>query len=121
VSNREARHSIARAAVEAPRSAAPRAAPGSGSDAVGKLIASWKLILGFCVGVAALGWGARQVVSSYASKQDVGATAAAVQALDKRVTVTESSVARMEKTLDRIDAQLFEIAKATGAKTVTQP
>lgn len=112
----DARHVFTRA-VEA----TPRAPAGAGSDAVAKLIGAWKLILGFCLGVAALGWGSHQVVSSYATKQDVGAASAAVQMLDKRVTVTESSVSRIEKTLDRIDAQLFEIAKATGAKTVPQP
>lgn len=112
------RHVFTRAVDAVPRQAHPH---GAGSEAVGRVLAAWKGITTALLAIAALGWAGHAWESSHATKADVGAASASVQALDKRVTVVEDRVQEIKKVLDRMDAQLFEIAKATGAKTVPQP
>lgn len=93
----------------------------AGAEAVSKLISHWRAILGLLGAFIVLGFMAAHWESSHATKLDLGVTTAATQALDKRVTVTEERVKDIKAVLDRMDAQLFEIAKATGARTISQP
>jgi hypothetical protein len=93
----------------------------AGAEAVSKLIVHWKAIVGFLAALVLVGFGAARWEASHANKSDVSVVVGNVAAVEKRVTLVEQRTQDMLQILNRMDAQIFEIAKATGAKTITQP
>lgn len=83
---------------------------------------------GIAVAIAVFGFTAF-MLTTYAKSSDVKELKAGVEAklenhsarLERLEASTESRLARLEARQERVDAQLWEIAKATGARLVVSP